>query len=58
MKTNIVIDDQLMAEALRTSGCESKKEAIEQRLKLLIQRSKQKEIQKLRGNIDWEGDLD
>ena len=58
MRTNIVIDDQLMAEALRVSGCESKKEAVEQGLKLLIQLSKQQEIRKLRGNIDWEVDLD
>ena len=58
MRTNIVIDDQLMAEALRISGCESKKEAVEQGLKLLIQLSKQQEIRKLRGKIEWEGDLD
>ncbi|MBO6566931.1 MULTISPECIES: type II toxin-antitoxin system VapB family antitoxin [Marinobacter] len=58
MRTNIVIDDQLMAEALRVSGCESKKEAVEQGLKLLIQLSKQQGIRKLRGKIEWEGDLD
>jgi Arc/MetJ family transcription regulator len=58
MRTNIVIDDQLMAEAVRVSGCESKKEAVEQGLKLLIQLSKQQGIRKLRGKIEWEGDLD
>lgn len=58
MRTNIVIDDELMAEALKTSGCETKKEAVEQGLKLLIQLSKQQELRKLRGNIDWDGDLD
>lgn len=58
MRTNIVIDDQLMAEALKISGYETKKEAVEQGLKLLVQRSKQQELRKLRGHIKWEGDLD
>ena len=49
MRTNIVIDDQLMAEALKASGYETKKEAVEQGLKLLVQLSKQQEIRKLRG---------
>ena len=57
MRTNIVIDDQLMAEALNASGCETKKAAVERGLKLLIQHSKQQEIRKLRGKISWEGDL-
>ena len=58
MRTNIVIDDQLMAEALKASGHGTKKEAVEQGLKLLVQRGKQQEIRKLRGKIMWEGDLD
>lgn len=47
-----------MAEALKASGYETKKEAVEQGLKLLVQLSKQQEIRKLRGKIEWEGDLD
>lgn len=58
MRTNIVIDDQLMAEALKASGYATKKEAVEQGLKLLVRQSKQQEIRKLRGKIKWEGDLD
>ena len=58
MRTNIVIDDELMAEALKASGYETKKETVEQGLKLLVQLSKQQEIRKLRGKIKWEGDLD
>ena len=57
MRTNIVIDDQLMAEALKASGYKTKKEAVEQGLKLLVQRSKQQEIRQLRGRVKWEGDL-
>lgn len=58
MRTNIVIDDQLMAEALKATGYATKKEAVEQGLKLLVRLSKQQEIRKLRGKIKWEGDLD
>ncbi|BEH14963.1 MULTISPECIES: type II toxin-antitoxin system VapB family antitoxin [Marinobacter] len=57
MRTNIVIDDELMAEALKASGYKTKKEAVEQGLKLLVQLSKQQEIRKLRGKVKWEGDL-
>ena len=58
MRTNIVIDDDLMADALKTTGLSTKKEAVEQGLKLLIQRNKQQAIRKLRGQLKWEGDLD
>ena len=57
MRTNIVIDDKLMADALKASGCGTKKEAVEQGLKLLIRRSQQQDIRKLRGRVKWEGDL-
>ena len=58
MRTNIVIDDQLMAEAMRVSGCKTKKEAVEQALKLLVRRSEQQEIRNLRGRVHWEGNLE
>ena len=58
MRTNIVIDDQLMAEALKATGLGTKKEAVEEGLKLLIRRNKQQEIRRLRGKLKWEGNLD
>jgi len=58
MRTNIVIDDKLMTDALEASGLKTKKEAVEQGLKLLVRRSQQQEIRKLRGRIRWEGDLE
>jgi Arc/MetJ family transcription regulator len=58
MRTNIVIDDKLMADALKASGYATKKEAVEQGLKLLLLRSQQQNIRKLRGRVKWEGDLD
>lgn len=58
MRTNIVIDDKLMDDALKASGYSTKKEAVEQGLKLLLLRSQQQNIRKLRGRVKWEGDLD
>lgn len=58
MRTNIVIDDQLMSEALLVSGYRTKKEAVEEGLKLLIHMKKQAKIRELRGKLKWEGDLD
>ena len=58
MRTNIVIDDDLMAEVLQATGIKTKREAVEEGLKLLLRMSAQQEILELRGKIHWEGDLD
>ncbi|GLR69387.1 type II toxin-antitoxin system VapB family antitoxin [Agaribacter marinus] len=57
MRTNIVIDDKLMADALSATGLQTKKEAVEEGLKALIRLRKQAKIRSLRGRLDWEGDL-
>ena len=58
MRTNIVIDDTLMEQALKATGLKTKKDVVEQGLKLLIKREKQQSIRSLRGKVTWEGDLD
>lgn len=58
MRTNIVIDDELMTSAIQATGLKTKREAVEQGLKLLVQQGQQKKIRKLRGKLNWEGDLD
>ncbi|NKI19336.1 type II toxin-antitoxin system VapB family antitoxin [Spongiibacter sp. KMU-166] len=58
MRTNIVIDDQLMADALQATGLQTKKEVVEEGLRTLIKMQKQAEIRNLRGKLKWEGDLD
>ena len=58
MRTNIVIDDGLMNQALMISGFKTKKETVEEGLKLLISLKKQSKIRELRGKLNWEGDLD
>ncbi|WP_405234805.1 type II toxin-antitoxin system VapB family antitoxin [Lentisalinibacter orientalis] len=57
MRTNIVIDDELMEEALKASGAKTKKEAVELGLETLVRLKKQERIRKFRGKLRWEGDL-
>lgn len=58
MRTNIVIDDKLMRDTLRATGIKTKREAVEEGLRTLLRLSKQAQIRKLRGTVDWQGDLD
>ena len=58
MRTNIVIDDTLMTEALDVSGYKTKKETVEEALKLLITMKNQSSIRKYRGKLNWEGNLE
>jgi Arc/MetJ family transcription regulator len=58
MRTNIDIDDRLMRTAMRRSGARTKKAAVEAGLRLLAQTHAQGSIRRLRGKVQWEGDLD
>lgn len=56
MRTNIDIDDDLMAEALKAGPYKTKKDAVEAGLKLLARQAAYREILKWRGKLKWEGD--
>jgi Arc/MetJ family transcription regulator len=58
MRTNIVIDDKLMRDALRVTGLTTKRETVDQALRTLLRLGRQAEIRRLRGKLDWQGDLD
>jgi Arc/MetJ family transcription regulator len=58
MRTNIVIDDKLMRDTLRVTGMKTKREVVELGLRTLVDLGKQAEIRKLRGKLDWQGDLE
>jgi Arc/MetJ family transcription regulator len=58
MRTNVVIDDKLMADALKASGARTKREAVELGLKTLLQVGRQVEVRRLKGTVHWEGDLE
>jgi hypothetical protein len=57
MRTNIVIDDKLMADAIKVSGARSKREVVELGLRALLQLGQQSEVRRLRGQVQWTGDL-
>jgi Arc/MetJ family transcription regulator len=56
MRTNIVIDEKLMAEAMKAGPFKTKKDAVEAGLKLLARQAAYREILKWRGKLKWEGD--
>jgi Arc/MetJ family transcription regulator len=58
MRTNIVIDDKLMDEALRVTGLKTKREAVAMGLQTLLRLRRQEEIRHFRGKLNWQGDLD
>jgi Arc/MetJ family transcription regulator len=58
MRTNIVIDEELMQQVLKLTGLKTKREAVEQGLKALLRLKQQEQIRKYRGKLHWEGDLD
>ncbi len=58
MRTNIVIDNSLMRQAMKATGLSTKKAVVEEGLRLLIKVKGQEGIRRLRGKVAWEGDLD
>jgi Arc/MetJ family transcription regulator len=58
MRTNIEIDDELMADTLRATGLRTKREAVELALRTLLRLRQQASLKQLRGKVDWQGDLD
>jgi len=58
MRTNIVIDDGLMRDALKISGLKTKRETVEKGLALLIKFAGQSRVKSFKGKLKWEGDLE
>lgn len=58
MRTNVVIEDALMESALKVSEIKTKKDTIEEALRLLVQIKNQESIKGLRGKLKWTGNLD
>ena len=58
MRTNIEIDDKLMAEAMKAMGTKTKRETVEKALEAQVAIKRQLGIRKFRGKVEWIGDLD
>ena len=55
MRTTIVIDDDLIAEAMRATGVTTKREAVELGLRILLRLRRQEDIRQFRGKPAWSG---
>ena len=58
MRTNIVIDDTLLAEEMAATGQTSKKATVEAALRRVVQLHRQKNAIEDMAGLGWEGDLD
>jgi Arc/MetJ family transcription regulator len=58
MRTNVEIDDKLMRQAMAASGKATKKAAVEEALRLVVQLKRQEGMKKLFGKVRWKGNLD
>lgn len=58
MRTNIVLDDELIDRARKLTGLKTKKQVVQEALRLLIQLKEQEGVRALRGKLHWDGDLD
>ena len=56
-RTNIVLDDNLVAKCQELTGIKTKKRLIDFALHEVIRHKSQRELLKLKGNVDWQGDL-
>lgn len=58
MRTNVVIDDELMEEARRLTGLSTKRAIVDEAMRLLVATRRQAGIRELRGKVRWEGSLE
>ena len=57
MRTNIVLDDNLIERAQKLTGIKTKREVVQEALRTLILLREQAELRSLRGKLIWEGNL-
>lgn len=58
MRTNVVIDEDLISEAMRVTGMPTKRAAVELGLQTLVRLRGQTRVRDYRGKLNWQGDLD
>ena len=56
-RTNVDLDERLVAAGMKMTGCKTKKDVVNLALKELVARKRRKRILKLEGKITWVGDL-
>jgi Arc/MetJ family transcription regulator len=58
MRTNIMLDENLIERAQKLTGIKTKREVVQEALRTLILLREQAEVRQFRGKLKWEGDLD
>ncbi len=58
VRTNVVLDDELIRKAQQLTGIKTKKEVIHEALATLIRMREQGQVRSLRGKLKWTGNLD
>ena len=58
MRTNIDIDDELIAKAIEISLLKTKKEVVDQALREFIKFKQRRKMDQLRGSFNWEGNIE
>ncbi len=58
MRTNIILDEDLINRARQLTGIKTKKQVIQEALRLLIQLREQESVRALRGKLYWDGNLE
>jgi Arc/MetJ family transcription regulator len=58
MRTNIVLDEDLIERARQLTGLKTKRAVVREALRTLIQVREQSQVRDLRGKLHWEADLD
>ena len=56
-RTNIVLDEELVAEAKKATGIKTTRELVDAALRELLRQKDIRKILELRGKVEWEGDL-
>ena len=57
-RTNIVLDDKLIEKGMKATGIKTQRALIDHALRELLRHEAQTEILKLKGNVEWKGNLD
>ena len=57
-RTNIILDDELVDKAKSMTGIKTIRELVHHALRELVRHKRQRDLLRLQGTIDWQGDLD
>ncbi|MGD0093046.1 MAG: type II toxin-antitoxin system VapB family antitoxin [Planctomycetota bacterium] len=57
-RTNVVLDDALVARCVKATGIKTRRGLIDHALRELLRHNDQKKVLELKGKVHWEGNLE